>query len=512
MAEHGDNPDKRDTDPRNPDSGDGESLPEVEAELVSETAPSADAFEDDAQEDQAQADADAGGAPEAPIISKRPSTLTPGVMLFLGFAVLALGAFAIWRLQGQREPVAESPAQEVAGPIEAAPVAGEAVAGETGTTVAPAPRSPIEPQEKTENTSSDVMKRAPEPVTDEEAGYLPPVTEGAASKLTNSVEEGAKEAIRRFREAEEGGEQQSPVDPSTDQVTGFEVTPGAAAPDGANPSSAPIGELAATEQENIPEEQPSTAAAGVDAASAAASFEAERSTLIQEFTAEKQQLEASLVSERQRADNEAEESARLRAALDEAIQRDQTAQEELATLRASLDQLRNETSSTTTRQLKASFALAALSRAISQGDPYMEELAAVEQFEPAAAALEAHAEKGVASESAIRSRFDAAARAALAAAAQAKAGGGFAGLMARAQSVISVRPAEPTSGDEPGAVLSRADHALEQGEVAFALLQLEDLPLAAQEAMSDWIADARARAEAESALAALSARIAGDAD
>jgi hypothetical protein len=425
-------------------------------------------------------------------------------MLFLGFAVVALIAFGVWRLQGQPELALETSVQETAAPV----------VEESVTPVAPASQTQDTPQEKIANTPIDEMKRAPEPVMDAEAGYLPPVTEGSASKLSNSVEEGAKEAMRRFRESEDAAVASGQSDqdtPPTEQVTGFEIAPDEAAPN-SEQSEAGVEETAAEEQEATPGEQPSTVVATAETAVPAANVEAERSALAAGFAAEKQQLEASLASERQRAGNEAEESARLRAALNEAIQRDQAAQEELAALRASLDQLRNEDATTNARQMKASFALAALSRAIDQGDPYTDELAAVEQFEPAAAALEAHAEQGVASESALRARFDAAARAALAAAAQEKAGGGFAGVMARTQSIISVRPANPTSGDEPGAVLSRADHALEQGEVAFALLQLEDLPLVAQEAMSGWIADARARAEAESSLAALSARITGEAD
>lgn len=496
MAEHGDNPEKRDE----------EGLPEVEAELVSETAPSSDAFEDDAPAAAAATDADAGEAQSDEVAPKRSSTLTPGVMLFLGFAVVALGAFGLWRVQQAPERNAEAPAQESAAPVETTPVAAT-----PGTVSNEAPEPDRAPAEKIENAPAEIMKRAPDPVSDDEAGYLPPVTEGGASKISNSVEEGAKEAMRRFRESETPiaeSSEPAPDTPDADQITGFEIAPNEAEPS-ADPTETQIEPAATAEQEATLSVQPSADEAA-EPASPAPDLEVERSALVQEFAIEKQQLEASLANERQRADNEAEENARLRAALDEAIQRDQAAQEELADLRASLDKVRNENSSSNARQLKATFALAALSRAIDQGDPYTEELAAVEQFEPAAAALEAHSETGVPNDATLRSRFDAAARAALAAAAQEKAGGGFAGVMARAQNVISVRPAEPTSGDGVGAVLSRADHALEQGEVAFALLQLEDLPLVAQEAMSGWIADARARAEAESALAALSARIASE--
>ena len=107
---------------------------------------------------------------------------------------------------------------------------------------------------------------------------------------------------------------------------------------------------------------------------------------------------------------------------------------------------------------------------------------------------------------------DAAARRALAAAGQAEAGGGLSGIMARAKSLVSVRPAAPMDGDDPGAILSRAENALEQGEIGFALLQLEDLPLPAQEAMAGWIANARARAEAKAAIARLTVLLSGEAE
>ena len=185
--------------------------------------------------------------------------------------------------------------------------------------------------------------------------------------------------------------------------------------------------------------------------------------------------------------------------------------DEIAGLRTELQKARNDRSQQSARQMKASFALSALSRAVDQGGSYTEELAAIEEFEPrAAAALEAHAATGVATEAVLRSGFDVAARKALAASSLEEAGGGALGLMARVKNLISVRPSQPRDGDSPGAILSRAENALNQGEIGFALLQLEDLPLPAQDAMADWMTQARARAEAEAALAALSMRLAGD--
>ena len=226
-------------------------------------------------------------------------------------------------------------------------------------------------------------------------------------------------------------------------------------------------------------------------------------------------LETALATEQNKFQEQAAQQAAeidaLRTALSDAQERERAANEEISSLRARLEQANRAGAAQSTRQMKASFALAALSRAVAQGGPYAQELAAVAEFEPAAPALlEAHAQTGVASDAQLRERFDVAARAALAAAGQAEAGGGFSGLMVRAKSLVSVRPAKPMSGDTPGAVLSRAEHALDQGEVAFALLQLEDLPLPAQEAMADWMAEARARAETIAALDRLQAQLSGE--
>ena len=71
-----------------------EGLPEVEAELVSETAQSEDAFDEDAPEGAAQAAVEPDAQADE---AARKKALTPGVMLFLGFVVVALTAFAVWR-------------------------------------------------------------------------------------------------------------------------------------------------------------------------------------------------------------------------------------------------------------------------------------------------------------------------------------------------------------------------------------------------------------------------------
>ncbi len=65
----------------------------------------------------------------------------------------------------------------------------------------------------------------------------------------------------------------------------------------------------------------------------------------------------------------------------------------------------------------------------------------------------------------------------------------------------------PREGDDPDAVLSRAEAAVRDGRVADALTEIETLPAPVQDAMADWLASARARAATEAAVQDLSQRL-----
>ncbi len=531
------------------EGGEDEGLPEVEAELVSETPPVEGAFDAEeapkaAPEAELEPDApagDGGGPAGKPPLTK---SLTPGVMLFGAFAVVALAAFGVWRVLPRAEPgpspisAEESPAATTAEPDQAATDAA------TPTKIDNAPADAAEA----------MMKRAPETGAPEgEITALPPVTEAGASKLGNVADDGVKQAAADdpeegvSLEIEPDAGEAPEIDPSTaesaipvlDEEPPVEETP-ASAPSGdeadgpaagpaVEPDTAPaqdepasVGEadtgpvateMAPPDEAFAPAPADSIAADSIANAENVQSLEQELAKVRASFSEQQRQLATALANEHRTNLELKNEVERLRTALSAAeAARDEAANEEITALRAEVQKLRREQANTSARQMRASFALAALARAVDQGGPYTEELAAVAEFEPAAAAaLEVHAETGVPSDAALRDGFDAAARSALAAAGQEKAGGGFAGLIARAQSLVSVRPAAPMNGDGPGAVLSRAEAALDQGEITFALLQLEDLPLSAQEAMADWMADARRRAEAEAGLARLEAALTGEA-
>ncbi len=74
----------------------------------------------------------------------------------------------------------------------------------------------------------------------------------------------------------------------------------------------------------------------------------------------------------------------------------------------------------------------------------------------------------------------------------------------RAVSVVRVRRVgEDVPGEEPDAILARAEAALNRGDLARAVAEIETLPAEAGTAFADWLAAARARLAAREGLAAL---------
>ena len=123
-------------------------------------------------------------------------------------------------------------------------------------------------------------------------------------------------------------------------------------------------------------------------------------------------------------------------------------------------------------------------------------------------ALAAVAETGVPTRAQLLERFPDAARAALAEARSAGEGGetsASVGGFLRAQ--LGVRSLEPREGDDPDAILSRAEAALAEGRLRDALAEIETLPEDARAAMSGWAAEAAARRDALAAAEALSAQL-----
>ncbi|PJE34836.1 hypothetical protein CVM52_20190, partial [Pseudooceanicola lipolyticus] len=68
---------------------------------------------------------------------------------------------------------------------------------------------------------------------------------------------------------------------------------------------------------------------------------------------------------------------------------------------------------------------------------------------------------------------------------------------------LGARSVEPRAGDDPDAILSRAEAAVSTGQLQQALDELAALPDAAKPALADWIDSAQRRIAAKQAATAL---------
>lgn len=155
-------------------------------------------------------------------------------------------------------------------------------------------------------------------------------------------------------------------------------------------------------------------------------------------------------------------------------------------------------------------ALTRLQAALVEGAPYaqiLEDMRTEGMEIPTA--LVQDAETGVATLAALRAAFPDAARQALAAAREASKGDnpGFSAFLARQ---FGARSVAPKAGDDPDAILSRAEAAVIDGRIDTALVELEALPEAARAPLADWIAEASRRQAAMNAADTLAQTLAAN--
>ncbi len=153
-----------------------------------------------------------------------------------------------------------------------------------------------------------------------------------------------------------------------------------------------------------------------------------------------------------------------------------------------------------------------LREAVRAGGPFEAELTALRALAGAGAqwavpldALAAQAKEGVASERALRREFEDAAQAAVLAAGGNPPRDWFERALAEAKALVTVRRVGDIEGDEPDAIVARAEMSLERvglAEAEAALAALEGAPAAA---MANWRARARAHVSVGRALAAIDA-------
>ncbi len=162
------------------------------------------------------------------------------------------------------------------------------------------------------------------------------------------------------------------------------------------------------------------------------------------------------------------------------------------------------------RAAEARAALAEIEVALDTGSGYSQALAVLNDSADVSAdtALTDLAEEGVPSLAALQESFPDAARAALADATRAAADSGDVNpVTAFLRTQLGARSLEPREGDDPDAVLSRAEAALGEGDLDGALTEVAALPEAGQAALSAWVGQAETRRAALNALADLAAQL-----
>ncbi|SEQ86061.1 COG4223 family protein [Thalassovita taeanensis] len=121
------------------------------------------------------------------------------------------------------------------------------------------------------------------------------------------------------------------------------------------------------------------------------------------------------------------------------------------------------------------------------------------------AALKDVANEGVRSMPQLQASFPQAARAALSAARKAEGGSGDIGSFLRNQ--LGVRSLAPKEGNDPDAILSRAEAALAEGRLTDTMAELEALSEEGRVELTGWMAQATSRAQAVVAAEALGLQV-----
>jgi hypothetical protein len=154
------------------------------------------------------------------------------------------------------------------------------------------------------------------------------------------------------------------------------------------------------------------------------------------------------------------------------------------------------------RAVAVTTALAEIDRAMTLGRPFgpaLDNLTEAAGVTPPEVLVTA-AQEGVATREALLNGFNPAAYDAVSEGLAAKEAEGVGGVLARVQARFTGIPTEPEPGPSTPAILSRARHALLEGNIDAALTEIADLPEPAQAAMAEWIDHARLRHEADTAL------------
>lgn len=254
------------------------------------------------------------------------------------------------------------------------------------------------------------------------------------------------------------------------------------------------------------EERAAAARAEIEAAAQAAAEERERAA------AEAQAARELAAAEAQAARDEAERlaaeaEAQAAAARAEAEAQAQAARDEAERLTREAE----EAAAARAAAAAAREAVASLDAALERGAPFTDALAALADGAEIPAPLTTHAEAGVTSLADLRASFPGVARAALDASIRGTVGEAPSDrLVAFLRTQSGVRSLAPREGDDPDAVLSRAEAALREGDLDATLSELQALPEPGQAVVADWADQASTRREVVEAAAQLSDTVLAD--
>ena len=173
-----------------------------------------------------------------------------------------------------------------------------------------------------------------------------------------------------------------------------------------------------------------------------------------------------------------------------------------AAVKAAQDQLAATmaTAQASAAKLTTDAALTRIAAALESGAPYASALTDLGQQTLPPVLLE-HATSGLPTLQSLRDAFPKAARASLEGARQADMGASWTDrISAFLQTQTGARSLTPREGNDPDAILSRAEAALASGDLTATLAELAALPEAAKPALTGWTAQAQLRLDAATAL------------
>lgn len=186
----------------------------------------------------------------------------------------------------------------------------------------------------------------------------------------------------------------------------------------------------------------------------------------------------------------------------------------LAATEKRLSELAEKRASSEAQAAAEALALVRLRMAALAGNAFGPELKALESMHDTGAGddaasletLRSVAQRGAPVLSALQARFGGLAREALRQAQQAAAQSLWERIYARMTSLVLLRRTGDVAGDEPDAVLARAELRLKNNDLAGALAEVKKLGGPARAVLEPWIEEAQHRLDLEAALAMLEAR------